>query len=218
MLTLGTARPTAPHRFDNAGSNNGGDGKPGDYDSPRSIESQLVRRENSLHLPRPSECSMPGTHSDMCITRIRRNHLVEDALDEIARQYRKDLFKPLRVHFIGEEGIDAGGVKKEFFQLLVAELLTPDYGMLVYQPESNTYWWVGAGCGHVAVWSLLLLLLQCSWGFHLGSSITPGLLQAAAAEAWAPDLSLLVVVQTKHVPFNPLFTCMVSPTAAAEPT
>jgi ubiquitin-protein ligase E3 A len=85
---------------------------------------------------------MPGTHSDMCITRIRRNHLVEDALDEIARQYRKDLFKPLRVHFIGEEGIDAGGVKKEFFQLLVAELLTPDYGMLVYQPESNTYWWV----------------------------------------------------------------------------
>jgi hypothetical protein len=31
-------------------------------------------------------------------------------------------------------------VKKEFFQLLVAELLSPDYGMLVYQPESHTYW------------------------------------------------------------------------------
>ncbi|KIY99241.1 ubiquitin-protein ligase E3 A [Monoraphidium neglectum] len=76
----------------------------------------------------------------MCIVRVRRNHLVEDALDEIARQYRRDLFKPLRVHFIGEEGIDAGGVKKEFFQLLVAELLSPDYGMLVYQPESHTYW------------------------------------------------------------------------------
>lgn len=54
--------------------------------------------------------------------------------------HRKDLFKPLRVHFIGEEGIDAGGVKKEFFQLLVGELLSPDYGMLVYQPESHTYW------------------------------------------------------------------------------
>jgi hypothetical protein len=34
----------------------------------------------------------------------------------------------------------SGGVKKEFFQLLVAELLSPDYGMLVYQPESHTYW------------------------------------------------------------------------------
>lgn len=55
-------------------------------------------------------------------------------------KHRKDLFKPLRVHFIGEEGIDAGGVKKEFFQLLVGELLSPDYGMLVYQPESHTYW------------------------------------------------------------------------------
>jgi hypothetical protein len=67
----------------------------------------------------------------MCIVRVRRNHLVEDAMDEISRQFKKDLFKPLRVHFIGEEGIDAGGVKKEFFQLLVTELLCPDYGLLV---------------------------------------------------------------------------------------
>ncbi len=29
---------------------------------------------------------MPGTHSDMCIIRVRRTHLVEDALDEITRQ------------------------------------------------------------------------------------------------------------------------------------
>ena len=51
---------------------------------------------------------MPGVHSDMCIVRVRRTHLVEDALSEVGRQYRRDLFKPLRVHFIGEEGIDAG--------------------------------------------------------------------------------------------------------------
>ncbi len=57
----------------------------------------------------------------------------QDALDEIARQRPRDLYKPLRVHFIGEDGIDAGGVKKEFFQLLVTELLCPDYGMLVFQ-------------------------------------------------------------------------------------
>lgn len=73
-------------------------------------------------------------HPDMCVVRVRRNHLVEDAMDEISRQLKKDLFKPLRVHFIGEEGIDAGGVKKEFFQLLVTELLCPDYGMLVRSP------------------------------------------------------------------------------------
>jgi hypothetical protein len=93
-----------------------------------------------LQLPPPSQCTMPGTHSDMCIVRVRRYNLIEDALDEIARQFRKDLFKPLRVHFIGEEGIDAGGVKKEFFQLLIGELLSVDFGMLVYQPETHTYW------------------------------------------------------------------------------
>lgn len=61
---------------------------------------------------------------------------LQDALDEVARQLKQDLFKPLRVHFIGEEGIDAGGVKKEFFQLLITELLSPDYGMLIFQPVS----------------------------------------------------------------------------------
>lgn len=64
----------------------------------------------------------------------------QDALNEIARQNPRDINKPLRVVFIGEDGIDAGGVKKEFFQLLITELLCPDYGMLVFMPESRTYW------------------------------------------------------------------------------
>jgi hypothetical protein len=55
-------------------------------------------------------------------------------MNEISRQRPKDLLKPLRVHFIGEDGIDAGGVKKEFFQLLVTEMLSPDYGMLIFLP------------------------------------------------------------------------------------
>eukprot|EP00210_Caulerpa_lentillifera_P001329 g1279.t1 len=102
-------------------------------------ESSLARA-GSLQLPRPEDCEIEGTSLEMCILRVRRNHLLEDALNEISRQHKKDLFKPLRVHFIGEEGIDGGGVKKEFFQLLVHELLSPDYGMLIYQAESNTYW------------------------------------------------------------------------------
>ncbi|GLI67883.1 hypothetical protein VaNZ11_012174, partial [Volvox africanus] len=93
-----------------------------------------------IELPPPSECPMPGVHSDMCIVRVRRTHLVEDALGELGRQARGDLLKPLRVHFIGEEGIDAGGVKKEFFSLLMERLLSPDYGMMSYDEASRTYW------------------------------------------------------------------------------
>ena len=106
-----------------------------------------IKRAASLQLPPPSVCSVAESHPDMCIVRVRRNHLVEDAMDEIARQLKKDLFKPLRVHFIGEDGIDAGGVKKEFFQLLVTELLCPDYGLLVrnksyrFKAQSTHFEW-----------------------------------------------------------------------------
>ncbi|GAX82001.1 hypothetical protein CEUSTIGMA_g9429.t1 [Chlamydomonas eustigma] len=109
-------------------------------DDAAQVRDQVAVSVDSFSLPLPMNCNMPGSHSDMCILRVRRNHLVEDALSEISRQLKRDLFKPLRVHFIGEEGIDAGGVKKEFFQLLVTQLLSPDYGMLRHQPESNTYW------------------------------------------------------------------------------
>lgn len=101
---------------------------------------RVLARQGSLGLPCPEESGFPATHPDMCIIRVRRGHLLEDALDEVARQRPRDLFKPLRVHFIGEDGVDAGGVKKEFFQLLMTELLCADYGMLRHQPESNTYW------------------------------------------------------------------------------
>jgi hypothetical protein len=39
------------------------------------------------------------------------------------------------VIFAGEEGYDAGGVKKELFLLLMRELLSPDYGMFSVDPE-----------------------------------------------------------------------------------
>lgn len=47
-----------------------------------------------------------GRARDMA--KLCSHRMLQDALDEIARQKPKDLFKPLRVHFIGEDGIDAG--------------------------------------------------------------------------------------------------------------
>ena len=41
-----------------------------------------------------------------------------------------DLRKQLRVEFSGEEGIDEGGLQKEFFQLLVEKLFDPMNGMV----------------------------------------------------------------------------------------
>ena len=40
----------------------------------------------------------------------------------------QDLKKQLYVEFDGEEGVDEGGVSKEFFQLIVEEIFNPDIG------------------------------------------------------------------------------------------
>lgn len=46
----------------------------------------------------------------------------------------------LQVIFDGEEAVDAGGVTKEFFLLLLKELMDPVYGMFTHYPESNLLW------------------------------------------------------------------------------
>nr|KAJ3421068.1 hypothetical protein HK105_004575 [Polyrhizophydium stewartii] len=76
---------------------------------------------------------------------VRRNRLVDDVLDQILRK-EADLKKPLKVRFVGggEEGQDQGGVQKEFFQILVAQLLDPGYGMFVYDEETRSSWINGA--------------------------------------------------------------------------
>jgi len=43
----------------------------------------------------------------------------------------EDLRKQLKVKFHGEEGIDEGGVQKEFFQLIIEELFNPEIGKTV---------------------------------------------------------------------------------------
>jgi ubiquitin-protein ligase E3 A len=53
---------------------------------------------------------------------------------------RSDFKKPLRVKFIGEEGVDEGGVRKEFFQLLIKELVGTQYGMFTINNETHTFW------------------------------------------------------------------------------
>lgn len=51
----------------------------------------------------------------------------------IAMENPKDLKKQLVVEFEGEQGIDEGGVSKEFFQLVVEEIFNPDYGNFVFK-------------------------------------------------------------------------------------
>eukprot|EP00798_Chlamydomonas_sp_ICE-L_P014653 gene14653-20687_t len=74
---------------------------------------------------------------------IRRTSILQDCLEQIVKR-PGDLKKPLRVTFIqdgvAEEGLDEGGVSREFFQLLVLELFCEDYGMFTYYEETRDFW------------------------------------------------------------------------------
>ena len=62
---------------------------------------------------------------------VRRDHIVEDALVElevVVLENPQDLKKQLMVEFDSEQGIDEGGLSKEFFQLIVEEIFNADYG------------------------------------------------------------------------------------------
>jgi E3 ubiquitin-protein ligase HERC4 len=50
------------------------------------------------------------------------------------------LKKPLKVKFAGEEAEDAGGVRKEFFMLLLKDVLDAKYGMFKYYEDSRAIW------------------------------------------------------------------------------
>ena len=49
--------------------------------------------------------------------KIRRNRLWDDACAEFVKEF--DQSKPLQVQFVGEDGIDGGGLKREFFTLVL---------------------------------------------------------------------------------------------------
>ena len=70
---------------------------------------------------------------------IRRDHIIEDTLNEIANP-ELNLQSKLRIKFKGEQGVDQGGVSKEFFILLIRQIFDPNYGMFNYNTKTRLYW------------------------------------------------------------------------------
>lgn len=74
--------------------------------------------------------------------RVRRDCMVDDSLRQISEAVgagQEELKKGLRVHFTGEEGVDAGGLRKEWFLMLVRDIFDPNHGTSVASnPRRNT--------------------------------------------------------------------------------
>lgn len=83
---------------------------------------------------------MMGLASQYLILKVRRENVIEDSLQQLVRLSADALKKPLKVKFIGEEGVDEGGVQKEYFQILIRQLLDPAFGMFTYDEETRHLW------------------------------------------------------------------------------
>ena len=66
----------------------------------------------------------------MCRRQVHRSNLLQSTLVQIGQMDPTMLKKLLKVVFVGEEGVDEGGVKKEFFQLLIHQLFDFNFGGL----------------------------------------------------------------------------------------
>ncbi|XP_077351382.1 putative E3 ubiquitin-protein ligase HERC4 isoform X2 [Festucalex cinctus] len=103
---------------------------------------------------------------------VRRDNIVGDTMEVLRKSKNVDYKKPLKVIFVGEEAVDAGGVRKEFFLMIMKELLDPKYGMFRYHEESRLLWFssktfedlelynlIGVICG-LAIYNLTIVELN----------------------------------------------------------
>lgn len=76
---------------------------------------------------------------------VRRSNIVEDTFKEFQNHKPEELLWKFNVYFIGEYGIDAGGLTREWFSCLIKELFNPDFGLFIkcgnesYFPSSLSY-------------------------------------------------------------------------------
>lgn len=82
----------------------------------------------------------PVSIPQFMVLNVTRENLVIDTIRELHQYTINDYKKPLKIKFYGEEAEDAGGVRKEFFMLLLKEILDPKYGMFKEYEEARYIW------------------------------------------------------------------------------
>jgi hypothetical protein len=76
---------------------------------------------------------------------IRRKHVFEDAYHQLRLRNSEEMRGRLHITFRNEEGVDAGGLSREFFGILAKEIFNPNYALFTstkdgctFQPNSNS--------------------------------------------------------------------------------
>ncbi|XP_053548302.1 probable E3 ubiquitin-protein ligase HECTD2 [Bombina bombina] len=130
-------------------------------------EQQMISIARQSLVDKVSRRQKPDMNMLFLNIKVRRLHLVSDSLDELTRK-RADLKKKLKVSFVGEAGLDMGGLTKEWFLLLIRQIFHPDYGMFTYHKDSNCHWFSSFKCDNYSEFRLVGTLM----GLAVYNSIT----------------------------------------------
>lgn len=79
--------------------------------------------------------------------KVRRTDLLRDSFMNFNRLQPKDLRRFLRFEFIGEEGVDAGGVAREWFELVSDECFNVNNGLWEYSGVDNICYQINPSSG-----------------------------------------------------------------------
>ncbi|KAG8435235.1 hypothetical protein GDO86_013257 [Hymenochirus boettgeri] len=130
-------------------------------------EQQMISIARQSLVDKVSRRQKPDMNMLFLNIKVRRLQLVSDSLDELTRK-RTDLKKKLKVTFVGEAGLDMGGLTKEWFLLLIRQIFHPDYGMFTYHKDSNCHWFSSFKCDNYSEFRLVGTLM----GLAVYNSIT----------------------------------------------
>ncbi|KAF9221572.1 HECT-domain-containing protein [Gyrodon lividus] len=72
-----------------------------------------------------------------CELKLRRSRVLEDSFSSVMRMRGDDMKKRLVIRFEGEDGLDYGGVSREWFFLISHEIFDPSYGLFQYSAHDN---------------------------------------------------------------------------------
>ncbi|KAK1274353.1 E3 ubiquitin-protein ligase UPL1 [Acorus gramineus] len=94
-----------------------------DFDNKRAYFRSKIRQQHEQHPSAPLRIS------------VRRAYVLEDSYNQLRMRSTQDLKGRLTVQFQGEEGIDAGGLTREWYQLLSRVIF--DKGALLFTTVGN---------------------------------------------------------------------------------
>ncbi|XP_014270520.1 E3 ubiquitin-protein ligase SMURF2 [Halyomorpha halys] len=126
-------QPPNQHHQQQRSMEKGEVGEPSEGEALPKYRRDLVAKQKILK----GELTALQPQSGHCRLEVSRHEIFEESYRLVMKMRSKDLRKRLMVKFRGEEGLDYGGVAREWLYLLSHEMLNPQYGLFQYSTESN---------------------------------------------------------------------------------